>query len=102
MQTGGRRALHSARIPLTVLIEETIAYLDILHDHVDVGRRLYDLVQADDVRVHEQAQDLDLAPHCGGGARRGARTRTGGEARAGVAAGEGLGATPTRGLHAPL
>ena len=43
--------------------------LDVLHDDVDVVGRLDDLVQADDVRVHEQAQDLDLAPHCARTAR---------------------------------
>jgi hypothetical protein len=32
--------------------------------HEDVGRRLDHLVQADNVRVHEEAQDLDFAAHC--------------------------------------
>ncbi len=40
------------------------ARLDELHDDVDVVVGLDDLVQADDVRVHEQAQDFYLAPHC--------------------------------------
>ncbi len=76
-------------------------YLDVLHDHVDVGRRLYDLVQADDVRVHEQAQDLDLAPHCGGGAGQRKGHGQGGGPRARVVVREGLGATLPRGLHPP-
>jgi hypothetical protein len=55
------------------------AHLDVLHDHVDVGGRLDHLVQADDVRVHEQPQDLDLAAHCGGGRGGGiSRRRPGG------------------------
>lgn len=45
-------------------VVKQLAALDILHDHVDVCGRLDDLVQPDDVRVHEEAQDLDLAPHC--------------------------------------
>ena len=39
-------------------------HLDILHDDVDVVGCLHNFVQADDVWVHEEAQDLDLAPHC--------------------------------------
>mmetsp|Transcript_10454 Transcript_10454/g.43278 ORF Transcript_10454/g.43278 Transcript_10454/m.43278 type:complete len:343 (+) Transcript_10454:2484-3512(+) len=41
-------------------VVEELAALDVLHDHVDVVRGLEDLIQADDVRVHEQPQDLDL------------------------------------------
>jgi hypothetical protein len=38
--------------------------LDILHDHVNVCTGLNDLVQPDDVGVHEQTQDLDLTTNC--------------------------------------
>lgn len=38
--------------------------LDILHDHIDVCAGLNDLIQPDDVRVHEQTQDLDLTANC--------------------------------------
>ena len=31
------------------------------HDHVDVGRSVDDLVQADDVRMVEELEDFDLA-----------------------------------------
>ncbi len=41
-------------------------HLDKLHDDVNVIVCLYDLIEADDVRVHEQAQNLDLPPHCAG------------------------------------
>lgn len=43
---------------------QNTACLDVFHDHVDVLGRLNDLIQAYDVRVVEQSQDLDLAPHC--------------------------------------
>ena len=49
--------------PLLDDVVKQLAALDVLHDHIDVARRLHDFVQADDVRVHEEAQDLDLAPH---------------------------------------
>jgi hypothetical protein len=39
------------------------AHLDVFHHDVDVRRCLDDLVKADDVRVHEQPQNLDLSPH---------------------------------------
>lgn len=44
-----------------------LSHLDILHDHVDVMRGLDHLVQANDVGVHEEAQDLDLSPNCRSG-----------------------------------
>lgn len=37
--------------------------LDVLHYDVDIGRRLDDLVEADDVGMHEQPEDLDFPPH---------------------------------------
>jgi hypothetical protein len=42
-------------------VTPSMAHPDVLHDDVDVRRRLDHLVQADDVGVHEEAQDLDLA-----------------------------------------
>lgn len=44
-----------------------VTCLDILHDHVDVRGGLNDLVQPDDVRVHEKTQNLDFSPHCAWG-----------------------------------
>ena len=41
-------------------VVEEFATLDVLHHHVDVVRGFQDFVQADDVRVHEQPQDLNL------------------------------------------
>lgn len=40
------------------------ARLYVFHHDVDVVGCLDDLIQADDVGVHEQAQNLDLPPHC--------------------------------------
>jgi hypothetical protein len=67
---GGRRAL----VPRTAALPHTqnptrAAHLDILHDHIDICGRLDDLVQPDDVGVHEEAQDLDLPAHWRAGAR---------------------------------
>lgn len=38
--------------------------LHILHHNIDVCCGLNDLIQTDDVWMHEQAQDLDLTAHC--------------------------------------
>ena len=45
-------------------VVEELAPLDVLHDDVDVRRGLDHLVEADDVGVAEEAEDLDLAADC--------------------------------------
>ena len=50
--------------PLLDDVVEELPPLDVLHDHVDVGGRLDHLVEADDVGVAEEAEDLDLAADC--------------------------------------
>ena len=40
------------------------SYLDIFHHNIDVIGGFDDLIQADDVRVHEEPQNFDLAPDC--------------------------------------
>jgi len=52
-----------SQITRTLLIY-AYTHLDVLHDDVDIGGRLDDLVQADDVGVHEKPEDLYLPPHC--------------------------------------
>ena len=39
-------------------------HLHKLHHDIDVIVGLDDLIETDDVGVHEQPQDLDFAPHC--------------------------------------
>jgi hypothetical protein len=86
---GGARAaapapLRCARVPVRLslragLLAGRIVYrapphaatrLHVLHDHINVGGGFDHFVQSDDVWVHEQAQDLDLSPHCRVPARR--------------------------------
>ena len=38
--------------------------LHVLHDNIYVIRCFNDLIQANDVWVHEEPQDFDLPPHC--------------------------------------
>eukprot|EP00967_Tisochrysis_lutea_P138460 scaffold249961_cov21-Tisochrysis_lutea.AAC.1 len=47
------------------------SHLDVLHDDVDIGGRFDDLVQADDVGVHEQPEDLDFSPNYSSRGRKG-------------------------------
>ena len=47
--------------PLFDDIVEELPGADVLHHDVDVRGGVDDLVEADDVRVGEEAQDLDLA-----------------------------------------
>jgi hypothetical protein len=39
-------------------------YLDILADDIDVIGSLNNFIEPDDVRMHEETQDLYLSPHC--------------------------------------
>lgn len=40
------------------------SHLNVLHHHVNIRGCLDNLIQTDDVRVHEEAQDFDLSSHC--------------------------------------
>lgn len=81
-------ALHAVAAMLWLHAAPAVsAHLDVLHDHINVVGGLDDLIEPDDVRVHEEPQDLDLTPHCircraarQRGARSGSASRRGGRA----------------------
>ena len=75
------RSCAPPQLCLEVLPGAVPPYLDVLHDHIDVVGGLYHFVQANDVGVHEEAQNFDFTPHCSGaGGRQGDGARLEGSA----------------------